>query len=351
MTAKAGDSIRFCFSRIPMQAGSFPRDVARHLRPFGVLQRTLSPLSRDPGHADVTVHVIGRTCRDSGVCLVHMAVTTGVAAERGAKHLRDGSDDVVLFIDRGGRSIVSQRGQEAVIKPGGGLLISNAAASTVLHPGAARFVAIGVPRRPTMALVARLEDLLMRQLPRDAGVLQILVRYLSILEDDDALGASELQNAVATHIHDLCVLALGATRDAAEIARGRGLRAARLSAIRADIARNLEHGEVSAPALAMRHRVTSRYIHKLFESEGVTLSRFVLGRRLARVHRMLIDPVNQARTISDVAFRAGFGDLSTFNREFRRHYGATPSDVRAAARRESGQVLAARGKPLGPKRH
>jgi AraC-like DNA-binding protein len=28
---------------------------------------------------------------------------------------------------------------------------------------------------------------------------------------------------------------------------------------------------------------------------------------------------------------AGFGDLSTFNREFRRRYGATPSDVRAAA--------------------
>jgi len=34
-----------------------------------------------------------------------------------------------------------------------------------------------------------------------------------------------------------------------------------------------------------------------------------------------------------VAFDAGFGDLSYFNRVFRRRFGATPSDVRAAARR------------------
>jgi AraC-like DNA-binding protein len=36
--------------------------------------------------------------------------------------------------------------------------------------------------------------------------------------------------------------------------------------------------------------------------------------------------------ISDIAFACGFGDLSYFNRVFRRQYGATPSRVRAAAR-------------------
>ena len=37
-------------------------------------------------------------------------------------------------------------------------------------------------------------------------------------------------------------------------------------------------------------------------------------------------------TISEIAYRAGFNDLSTFNREFRRHFGATPSEFRAWAR-------------------
>ena len=36
-------------------------------------------------------------------------------------------------------------------------------------------------------------------------------------------------------------------------------------------------------------------------------------------------------TISSVAFDVGFGDLSYFNREFRRHYAATPTEIRQSA--------------------
>jgi AraC-like DNA-binding protein len=35
--------------------------------------------------------------------------------------------------------------------------------------------------------------------------------------------------------------------------------------------------------------------------------------------------------VSSIALDAGFGDISYFNRAFRRRYGATPSDVRAQA--------------------
>jgi len=37
-----------------------------------------------------------------------------------------------------------------------------------------------------------------------------------------------------------------------------------------------------------------------------------------------------ARRISDIAYDAGFGDLSYFNRVFRRRYDATPSEIRNA---------------------
>jgi AraC-like DNA-binding protein len=43
---------------------------------------------------------------------------------------------------------------------------------------------------------------------------------------------------------------------------------------------------------------------------------------------MLTDPRCSERTVSSIAFDAGFGDLSYFNRAFRRRYGATPSDIR-----------------------
>jgi AraC-like DNA-binding protein len=62
--------------------------------------------------------------------------------------------------------------------------------------------------------------------------------------------------------------------------------------------------------------------------EGTTLTDYLLAQRLARAHRMLTDPRRAAEKISTIAFDAGFGDLSYFNRVFRRQYGETPSAAR-----------------------
>jgi len=78
--------------------------------------------------------------------------------------------------------------------------------------------------------------------------------------------------------------------------------------------------------------VTPRYLQRLFESEGTTFSEYVTGQRLAQAYRMLSDPRFLDRTITRIAFDVGFGNLSYFNRLFRRRYGATPSDVRANGR-------------------
>ena len=81
-----------------------------------------------------------------------------------------------------------------------------------------------------------------------------------------------------------------------------------------------------------RHRVTTRYVQLLFEHEGTTFSEYVLNKRLARAHRMLSDPRYVGWTVSAIALEAGFGDVSYFNRCFRRRYGATPTQLRGAPR-------------------
>jgi AraC-like DNA-binding protein len=98
-----------------------------------------------------------------------------------------------------------------------------------------------------------------------------------------------------------------------------------------DICAHLGDGELSVAEVAQRQRVTPRYVHKLLEKEGLTFSSFVLGRRLARAHRMLSDPYLANRTIGSVAFDVGFGDLSYFNRTFRRRYGVAPGEIRLSA--------------------
>jgi transcriptional regulator GlxA family with amidase domain len=125
---------------------------------------------------------------------------------------------------------------------------------------------------------------------------------------------------------------MGATRDATEIAKNRGLAAARLREIKSDIAANLSRDLLSVMDIALRQRVTPRYVQLLFENEGTTFSEYVRNARLNRAYRMLMDPLLADRSISAIAFDTGFNDLSYFNKAFRRRFGGTPSDVRTAGR-------------------
>jgi AraC-like DNA-binding protein len=332
-TTRDFSSFRFSTEGLPSRQ-RLPKWHEALDRAFGG-RRVVSPRFDGPFHVEMSVRRLGRAGNRgdtyAGACVVRMAEGICGSLQRTPEPPAGGNEHVVLLIQETGRRIVSQLGREAAVDAGAGLLLSNAETCRHVFPEPSSYVCIGVPRKLMMALAPGLDDTLLRPLPPDEGILRLLRRYVDVLEDEHVLKTPELQRTVTTHIYDLFALAIGATRDTAEIARGRGLRAARLCTIKTDIAQNLMDGDVSALALAMRHRVTPRYIHKLFESEGATLSRFVLGQRLARAHRLLTDPRYSHRTISALAFDVGFGDLSTFNRQFRRHYGATPSDVRAAA--------------------
>ena len=55
-----------------------------------------------------------------------------------------------------------------------------------------------------------------------------------------------------------------------------------------------------------------------------------LGRRLEECRAALMNPVGD-RSVTDIALAWGFGSLPTFNRTFRRAFGATPGEFRGQA--------------------
>jgi AraC-like DNA-binding protein len=121
---------------------------------------------------------------------------------------------------------------------------------------------------------------------------------------------------------------------AAHIARHRGLAAARLDAIKAEILLNLGSSDLALTTIAANHGLSTRYIQHLFELSGESFTGFVLEQRLLSAHRLLREPKSRWRKVSDVAAGAGFSDISYFNRAFRARFGATPSEVRASLDQE-----------------
>jgi AraC-like DNA-binding protein len=66
---------------------------------------------------------------------------------------------------------------------------------------------------------------------------------------------------------------------------------------------------------------------------GVTPHQYLLRARLRRAARLLAEP-DEAPSVTEVAYRVGFGDLSNFVRTFHRVAGVSPRRFRQAARGE-----------------
>jgi AraC-like DNA-binding protein len=243
---------------------------------------------------------------------------------RTADLVKDGNDSYALVMPVSGTMVRSQLGRDLKVDSGEAVGILHAEPASIIFNKLSH-IALMMPRAALSPLVANLEDTATRPIPRGNEALRLLRRYIGNLRAIPDLTDQTLGDLVATHICDLVAVALGATADAQHLAFRRGMRAARLHSVKSDIAAN---PGVSLHTLAERQGVTPRYVQMLFESEGTTFTTYALDRRLECAHHMLTDPGFDGWTISAIALQAGFGDLSYFNRCFKRRFSLTPTDTR-----------------------
>jgi AraC-like DNA-binding protein len=91
--------------------------------------------------------------------------------------------------------------------------------------------------------------------------------------------------------------------------------------------------DLTAETVAAEQGISPRYLRQLFEAEHQSFSSYVLEQRLIQAHAMLASSKFAEQPISSIAYEVGFGDLSYFNRAFRRRFERTPRDVRVDAGR------------------
>jgi AraC-like DNA-binding protein len=72
-----------------------------------------------------------------------------------------------------------------------------------------------------------------------------------------------------------------------------------------------------------------RYLHKLFEPEGVSVSEWIRNKRLDHCQRDLLNPALADQTIVTIAARWGLTNGAQFSRLFRATYGCSPREHRS----------------------
>lgn len=135
---------------------------------------------------------------------------------------------------------------------------------------------------------------------------------------------------LASHVHDLIAALARSDADGQGAAVGGGWRAAQLHTVKADVIAGIGREDVTIARVAARYRTTPRTIQRLFEEDSSTFTEFKLEQQLAYARRLLHTSTDAQRTIADLAYAAGFSDLSYFHRTFRRRFGVTPAAFRAA---------------------
>lgn len=293
-------------------------------RRFGTLHEVFADVVRldlsapDPTgiEAEMTVH------RAPDLRRTRMVSNLAGELARPASRLGDQDDSLCLILNEGGPFGVAQRGRESVAQAGEGVLL------IYREPALLRFrdmscVAVRVPLAGLHAAAADIGPLPALRIPATDPALRLLKTYLTGLPG--AMADPGLLRLMSAHVCDLIALAIGARDEVRERAQQGGVRAARLGAIRAALAAD---PTLTLAAVAARQGISPRYVQMLFEEAGTSFSAHLLGLRLEAARAMLGSPRHEGWSIAAIAFEAGFGDVSSFNRQFRRRFGMAPSDMR-----------------------
>lgn len=172
-------------------------------------------------------------------------------------------------------------------------------------------------------------------------LLDLFVGYGRMLVQGGTPLDSDQAGLVSRHLAEIAAQILGpqmarntmlpAPAGAVPGAATTGIASARLAMLRHDVRHHCTDPDFTIADLARRHQVTPRYVQILFDRAGTTFTAFLRDCRLTEAHRLLTSPDGCHLAIGDIAYRAGFSDLSHFNRAFRTRFGAAPRDIRAAA--------------------
>jgi AraC-like DNA-binding protein len=261
---------------------------------------------------------------------VTFARPTGVSGRfmRTRELLSDGHDDLLLFSALRGPVQITQGEQTVDLSQGQMCLAEmNEFCAVALHNGN-EFTTARIPRPSVLQLAPHAEDKLCQPLGDNSALRTMLDQYTQLCIDVapslDAIG----QQRAASHLIDLTGLLLGAAGDCAELATKRGYSESRFELLKSNVLKKLHRHDLTIDLVARANGLSPRQAQRFFADSGTTFTEFVLAQRLVLAHRLLCDPRFCHRKISDIAYSSGFGDLSYFNREFRRRFGDTPTALR-----------------------
>ncbi|QRP45726.1 helix-turn-helix domain-containing protein [Amycolatopsis sp. FDAARGOS 1241] len=212
--------------------------------------------------------------------------------------------------------MVTQDGRRAVLRPGDLAFYDAARPYELWFPAEFEMKVFMVPRRLLGIADADLHRVTATTLCPDSGVPALASPFLARLTAAEGAAADRL-SASALNLLESLVL------DGAQPPEPTLL--LRISAFITD---HLAEPDLTPVTIASAHRISVRYLHKLFSADGVSVARWIQQRRLEESRR---DLGRTTATVAAIAHRWGFADAAHYSRSFKSAYGLSPREWRIEA--------------------
>lgn len=266
-------------------------------------------------------HIKSRRC--GSVLVSHIASEAQIVLRGTGEIARSPRPYYLFLVQTSGMGLVAQNAREAVLHPGDIALIDTLRPYRFHFTEAFRQLCVMVPHQSLLAVTRQdLSALVARRIRHETMLGKLCRTYIATLcEADDTMPAEE-SGAIATNMLDLLGHVVGA--------QGSPHAPGQLARAQAFICRNFADDRLSPAFAAAELGFSLRKLYQLFHDSGVTFKRYLTDVRLLNAAEKLSrDPESSVR-ISDIAYSAGFRDLSHFCRAFKARFGQTPRTYRAA---------------------
>lgn len=305
---------------------TFPVSAVPERERFGYFQAVVDnvfcPMQVQPRGAAGETFRGSVEATDLGCVRLARVATSACAVQRRAGDVAKLSDAPYLVkFQLRGESLWSQRNREVHLRPGDFVIASMAEPYSLRFQDEYEMPVLALTPRTMRALTPDPDQflgLLMDGEDADCGLLssfigQVITRMGRLREP--------MISKVEANILDLLggVLSARAAGAAASAPQ-------QLAQMKAYVDQHLHDRRLGPGMLAAAFNVSTRHVHSLFESEPMSVGRYVRSLRLQASRRMLRE--QRHRSLTDIALDCGFYDLSHLSRCFREEFGQTPREFR-----------------------
>lgn len=287
-----------------------------------VINESLFPFAVVEAHERFRASI--RTTRLLRGVTVTEAITDGHELSRTKPLIKQAPTDGVLFVMqlRGGAEVV-HAGHRIHLEPGAAVLCDPLVEYRYRADPSHQLVVM-LPRQIVLHLATPLSSTRLRPISPSTASLRALTavcREASSIDDTCTFGETD---AISGAITDLARSVLMQLTDSSAAPQSRtALVNAALTFIREKAVNPATTPETVAASLG----ISVRQLAAALKGIG-TPAHLIRCERLRQARNMLIDPMFEKLTVSEVGCRCGFTDPTTFTRAFRREFGDTPSSLR-----------------------